>query len=68
MSEDAFFYAICRWLNKKEDSGMGIVEITTISGHEILTNGLLEKYQSNGLKKVERSGKKIITYWNEVYN
>ena len=51
----------CRWTNVQEESGMGIVEVTALSGHEILSTGILDKYKQNGLKRVETSGKKFVT-------
>lgn len=49
-----------------KESGMGIVEITPLSGYEVDTEGLLDMYKVMGMKRVEISGVTIVTYWDKV--
>jgi len=57
---------VCRWLNAQNPSGMANIDITALSGYIFNTEGLLDKYSSLGLKRVEIKEKKLNTYWEQV--
>ena len=56
-----------RWTDTDTDSGMGIVEVESLSGYDIDCNQLKESYMNQGLKRVERDGRKVVTYWDQVH-
>ncbi len=57
---------LLRWTNLDADSGMGVVEAQALSGHDWDVSDLVMQYTVLGLKRVEHSGSKLVTYWDEV--
>jgi len=60
-----FLKTCVRW-NKVDESGMAIVEVSPLSGYEIITDKLLQEYKNEGLQRIEVKGNKLITYWDEI--
>lgn len=52
-----------QWVRKGKESGMGILEITPLSGFEIDTETLLQDYPA--IRRHERNGQTLVTYWDK---
>ena len=55
-----------RWTNQNEESGMGILQVSQLTGFAADTSKLLD--DNKLLERVEMGGKNVIMYMNEVTN